>query len=89
MLVDLLLDQRAAIGAPLALLLLGGRALLLELANLVLESGGTLPVGALRRLLQLQSLLVQLLLNSTDRIQLVQLGLPLRLQRRRLLLQPG
>ena len=95
LLVDFFLDQRPAILAAFRQTLLGFGSLLLQLAELVLEPSGAFPVSALRGLLQLQSLLIQLLLDTTDCVQLVQLLLPLGfesgrllLERRQVLLQP-
>ena len=83
LLVDLFLDQRAAVLAALAAGLLGLDQLLLELADLVLQARGALPVRRARGLLQLDARCVELLLELADAVQLAQLALPARLQRRR------
>ncbi len=88
-LVNFFFDQCPAVVAAFAHPLLGGCALLLEVADLVLQSSGALPVGALGRLLELESLLIDLFLELADGIQLLQLGLPLRLESAGLLLEAG
>ena len=89
LLVDLLLDQRPAALAALAERRLGLLELLLELADLVLQPGGALPVGCERGLLELAPRRVELLLDPGDLVELLDLALPARLELGRLLLGVG
>jgi hypothetical protein len=84
-----LFDQRPTVLTPLALPRLFSLTLLLQLTDLVLQPRRPLPVGPLRCLVELQPLGVELLLQPADRVELVELGLPLRFQRASLLLERG
>src|ERR1700730_16249200 len=68
---------------------LGRLLLLFEVADLVLQAGGPLPVGALRRLLQLESLPIDPFLDLAAAIKLLHLALPLRFESAGLLLEAG
>ena len=86
LLVHLFLDQRPAALATLAQRLLGLFELLLQLADLVLQAGGLLPVGLQRGLLERSAGRVQLLLDLGHLVELFHLALPARLELGRLLL---
>ena len=83
------LYECAPVTGALALLLLGRRASLLQLTDFVLQSSRTLPISALCRLIQLDPLAVELFLGLGDRVELLQLRLPLRFERAGLLLEAG
>src|SRR6185503_14807749 len=86
LLVDLLLDERAAARGPLAQRLFGRFELLLDLTGLVLQAGGLLPLGLQRGLLERGPGRVQLLLDLGHLVELFDLALPARLELGRLLL---
>src|SRR5438552_1625764 len=55
----------------------------------VLQTRGALPVRTLGRLIELDPLFIELLLHLGDRVQLLQLGLPLSFEPSRLFFERG